>query len=43
MYPTNAPIQTGFGFRSTAEQVVHGINLSGKRAIVTGASSGDRI
>ena len=34
------PIKTGFGFESTAEQVVDGIDLSGKRAIVTGASSG---
>ena len=33
-------ITTPFGFDSTARQVVAGIDLSGKRAIVTGASSG---
>ena len=33
-------ITTPFGFDSTAAQVVAGIDLSGKRAIVTGASSG---
>jgi NAD(P)-dependent dehydrogenase (short-subunit alcohol dehydrogenase family) len=35
-----ATITTPFGFDSTAAQVVAGIDLSGKRAIVTGASSG---
>jgi NAD(P)-dependent dehydrogenase (short-subunit alcohol dehydrogenase family) len=34
------PITTPFGFRSTAAEVVAGVDLSGKRAIVTGASSG---
>jgi NAD(P)-dependent dehydrogenase (short-subunit alcohol dehydrogenase family) len=34
------PISTSFGFESTAAEVVDGIDLSGKRAIVTGASSG---
>lgn len=34
------PIQTGFNFHSTAEEVIDGLDLSGKRAIVTGASSG---
>ena len=29
-----------FGFDSTAADVVEGIDLSGKRAIVTGGSSG---
>jgi len=29
-----------FGFQSTADQVIAGINLSGKRTIVTAASSG---
>lgn len=29
-----------FGFTSTAEEVSEGVNLTGKRAIVTGASSG---
>jgi hypothetical protein len=33
-------ITTPFGFRSTAADVVAGIDLTGKRAIVTGASSG---
>src|SRR3954462_3292512 len=33
-------IRTPFGFRSTAAEVAAGIDLSGKRAIVTGASSG---
>jgi NAD(P)-dependent dehydrogenase (short-subunit alcohol dehydrogenase family) len=35
-----AAIKTPFGFESTAAEVVEGIDLSGKRAIVTGASSG---
>jgi NADP-dependent 3-hydroxy acid dehydrogenase YdfG len=34
------PITTAFDFRSTAAEVVAGIDLTGKRAIVTGASSG---
>ncbi len=33
-------ITTPFGFHSTAAEVVEGIDLSGKRAIVTGAASG---
>ena len=33
-------ITTPFGFESTAAEVIAGIDLSGKRAIVTGASSG---
>jgi NAD(P)-dependent dehydrogenase (short-subunit alcohol dehydrogenase family) len=33
-------INTPFGFSSTADEVIHGIDLRGKRAIVTGASSG---
>src|ERR1700755_2693422 len=33
-------IRTPFGFRSTAAEVVAGLDLSGKRAVVTGASSG---
>jgi NAD(P)-dependent dehydrogenase (short-subunit alcohol dehydrogenase family) len=32
--------QTGFGFDSTAAEVIDGIDLSGRRAIVTGGSSG---
>jgi NAD(P)-dependent dehydrogenase (short-subunit alcohol dehydrogenase family) len=33
-------ISTPFGFTSTAAEVIAGVDLSGKRAIVTGASSG---
>ena len=33
-------IETPFGFSSTADEVVAGIDLSGKRAMVTGSSSG---
>ena len=33
-------INTSFGFHSTAAEVVSDVDLSGKRAIVTGASSG---
>ncbi|HEY6786538.1 MAG TPA: oxidoreductase, partial [Trebonia sp.] len=33
-------IQTRFGSDSTAAQVIEGIDLSGRRAIVTGGSSG---
>lgn len=33
-------ITTPFGFSTTAEQVVSGVDLTGKRALVTGASSG---
>jgi NAD(P)-dependent dehydrogenase (short-subunit alcohol dehydrogenase family) len=36
----SAPIITPFGFDSTAAQVAVGIDLRGKRAVVTGASSG---
>jgi NAD(P)-dependent dehydrogenase (short-subunit alcohol dehydrogenase family) len=35
-----APITTGFGSDSTAAEVIAGIDLTGKRAIVTGGSSG---
>ncbi len=35
-----APITTPFGRHSTATEVVQGIDLSGKRAIITGAASG---
>jgi NAD(P)-dependent dehydrogenase (short-subunit alcohol dehydrogenase family) len=34
------PLQSPFGERSTAEEVAAGIELAGRRAIVTGASSG---
>jgi NAD(P)-dependent dehydrogenase (short-subunit alcohol dehydrogenase family) len=37
---TKTPIQSPFGERSTAEEVAAGIDLAGRRAIVTGASSG---
>jgi NAD(P)-dependent dehydrogenase (short-subunit alcohol dehydrogenase family) len=33
-------ITTPFGFESTAEEVIHGVDLTGKRAVVTGATSG---
>jgi|SRR5262249_41962374 len=33
-------IETPFGFSSTADEVVAGIDLSGRRAIITGSSSG---
>jgi NAD(P)-dependent dehydrogenase (short-subunit alcohol dehydrogenase family) len=33
-------ITTPFGFNSTADEVVDGVDLSGKRAVVTGAASG---
>jgi NAD(P)-dependent dehydrogenase (short-subunit alcohol dehydrogenase family) len=33
-------ITTSFGFNSTAAEVIRGIDLSGKRAIVPGGASG---
>lgn len=33
-------IKTNFGFHSTADEVINGIDLTGKRAIVTGGASG---
>lgn len=36
----NNLIKTQFGFSSTSDEVLQGINLTGKRTIVTGASSG---
>ena len=36
----NDPVRTPFGFESTAADVIEGVDLSGKSAIVTGASSG---
>jgi hypothetical protein len=33
-------ISTPFGFHSTAKDVIRGVDLSGKRVIITGASSG---
>ena len=35
-----SPVKTPFGFHSTADQILAGVDLTGKRAIVTGASSG---
>jgi NAD(P)-dependent dehydrogenase (short-subunit alcohol dehydrogenase family) len=37
---TSSPITTSFGFDSTAAEVIAGIDLTGRRAIVTGGSSG---
>jgi NAD(P)-dependent dehydrogenase (short-subunit alcohol dehydrogenase family) len=37
---TQARITTPFGATSTADEVIAGVDLAGKRAIVTGASSG---
>jgi len=37
---TTPRITTPFGFSSTAAEVISGVDLAGKRAIVTGASSG---
>jgi len=34
------PITTPFGFESTAAEVVEGLDLSGKRVVVTGSASG---
>ncbi|WP_274918730.1 SDR family NAD(P)-dependent oxidoreductase [Streptomyces sp. WZ-12] len=36
----STPITTPYGFASTAAEVTHGIDLTGRRALVTGASSG---
>src|ERR1700736_5171071 len=38
--PMDTLISTPFGFHTTAAEVLDGINLSGKRAVVTGAASG---
>lgn len=35
-----APMTTPFGFHTTADEVLQGVDLSGKRAVVTGGSSG---
>jgi hypothetical protein len=37
---TTSPITTPFGFNSTAADIVAGVDLGGRRAIVTGAASG---
>ncbi len=33
-------ITTPFGFHSTAQEIIEGVDLTGKRAIVTGGASG---
>jgi NAD(P)-dependent dehydrogenase (short-subunit alcohol dehydrogenase family) len=38
--PEHTLITTPFGFNSTAAEVIEGVDLSGRRAIVTGGSSG---
>ena len=38
--PPQAPIDSPFGYRSTALEVIQGIDLSGKTAFVTGGYSG---
>jgi hypothetical protein len=40
MTTTTELIRTPFGFESTAAEVAEGIDLTGRRAIVTGAASG---
>ena len=35
-----AKLQTPFGFHSTAQEVLQGVDLTGKRIVVTGANSG---
>lgn len=40
MTTAQAPLGSGFGFESTAAEVVSGIDLSGKTALVTGGYSG---
>ena len=40
MSEASSPVTTPFGFHSTAAEVLAGVDLSGRRAIVTGAASG---
>src|SRR5215831_1304952 len=40
MATPQAPIHSGFGASSTADEVIRGIDLSGKTAVVTGGYSG---
>jgi len=40
MPSTQSPVGSPFGYRSTAAEVVEGIDLSGKRVLVTGGYSG---
>ena len=37
---TDTPLRTPFGFDSTAAEVIAGVDLTGRRAIVTGGASG---
>lgn len=37
---TQQPLHTGYGPRTTAEEIMQGVNLAGKVAIVTGGYSG---
>ena len=38
--PATTPVTTPFGFTTTADDVLQGVDLHGKRAIVTGGASG---
>lgn len=40
MTPVQQPLETGFGARTTAQEVLEGIDLSGRLAVVTGGYSG---
>ena len=40
MFTSQHPLGSGFGAATTAEEVIHGIDLSGRTAIVTGGYSG---
>ena len=40
MTTAQAPIGSGFGFSSTADDVLEGIDLTGRLALVTGGYSG---
>jgi NAD(P)-dependent dehydrogenase (short-subunit alcohol dehydrogenase family) len=40
MSPPQAPIGSGFGAASTADEVIRGVDLSGKTVVVTGGYSG---
>jgi NAD(P)-dependent dehydrogenase (short-subunit alcohol dehydrogenase family) len=40
MATSTTPISTGFGAETTAAEVVDGVDLTGKRAVVTGGGSG---
>lgn len=36
----NSPLRTPFGFHSTTDDILDGVSLAGRRAVVTGATSG---